>query len=147
MWDLHVYVIHGRTLRCQIIVNKKLGSWRLLWLNILILRVGSHTLNWHQIFGEVKVLLTVQNIQLRVIDGCSLSKKLPHARLIQNLLSSEWNKSLKHHRLSRRKLLLDNIDTLMILREETALAVCGIENNALVLEICIHWSCLVRNLG
>lgn len=42
--------------------------------------------------------------------------------------------------------MLDNKDTLLILREETALAVCGIENNALVLEVCIQLSCMVRNL-
>ena len=43
--------------------------------------------------------------------------------------------------------MLDNVDALMILREETTLAVCGIENNALVLKTHIQLSRLVRNLG
>jgi hypothetical protein len=59
MWDLPVYVIQGRTWCYQIIVNNKLGGRRLLWLNILILRVSLHTLDRHQIFGEVNVLLTI----------------------------------------------------------------------------------------
>jgi hypothetical protein len=59
MWDLHVYVIQGRTWCCQFIVNNKLGGRRLLWLNILILRAGRQALDRHQIFGEVQVLLTV----------------------------------------------------------------------------------------
>jgi hypothetical protein len=59
MWDLPVYVIQVRTWCYQIIVNNKLGGRRLLWLNILILRVGLHTLDRHQIFGEVHVLLAI----------------------------------------------------------------------------------------
>jgi hypothetical protein len=59
MWDLHVYVIQGRTWCSQFIVNNKLGGRRLLWLNILILRAGRQALHRHQIFGEAQVLLTV----------------------------------------------------------------------------------------